>query len=100
MNIGTCCDMTYLSGSRLFDLSGGDVVELGLIDSIFLFRHKIIKTTRVSKTLKVFHTASAKVPFVLKFSYPGNTQYHKLSTLEASGLIAELTKHELNSAEL
>ena len=79
---------------------GGDVVELSFIDSIFLFRHKITKTTRVSKTLKVFHTASSKVPFVLKFSYAGNTQYHKLSALEASSLIAELTKQEHSSADL
>lgn len=68
------------------------MVELSFIDSIFLFRHKITKSTRVSKTLKVFHTASAEVPFILKFSYPGNLQYHKLSALEASGLISEIDK--------
>lgn len=66
------------------------LTDLSLIDSLLLFRYVITKTTSISKNLKFFRTNSKKVPVILKFSYAGNVQYHKLSELEVRGLIDEL----------
>ncbi len=63
---------------------------LNLLDRILLVRNAIVKTVSVSKTLKVFHSDSKEVPVILKFSYAGNVQYHKLSEREVRALILEL----------
>lgn len=63
---------------------------LNLLDRILLVRNAIVKTVSVSKTLKVFHADSKEAPVILKFSYAGNVQYHKLSEQEARALMLEL----------
>ncbi len=65
---------------------------LNLLDRILLVRNAIVKTVSVSKTLKVFHADSKEAPVILKFSYAGNVQYHKLSEQEVRALILELLK--------
>lgn len=63
---------------------------LNLLDRILLIRNAIVKTVSVSKALKVFHSDSKETPVILKFSYAGNVQYHKLSEQEVRALILEL----------
>ena len=72
------------------------MAKLKFLDRLVLFRHTIEKTVLISKTLKVFHSDSKDVPVILKFSYAGNVQYHKLSKQEVRKLISELR----NAADL
>ncbi|MGB7240788.1 MAG: hypothetical protein WBC93_01715 [Sulfitobacter sp.] len=78
------------------------MAKLNFLDRLVLFRHAIEKTVFVSKTLKVFHADSKDVPVILKFSYAGNVQYHKLTEQEVRKLISELrnaTNLSQNSGE-
>ncbi len=66
------------------------MTKLNFLDRLLLVRHAIVKTVFISKTLKVFHADSKDVPVILKFSYAGNVQYHKLTEQEVRRLIPEL----------
>ena len=67
------------------------MATLNFLDRLVLFRHEIEKTAFVSKTLKVFYTKSKDVPVILKFSYAGNVQYHKLTRIDVGKLSSELS---------
>lgn len=62
-----------------------------LADKIFLVRQKITKISRISKHIRLFHVESGSSKFIVKFSYGGNTQYHKLTADEAQKLVSEFT---------
>lgn len=68
----------------------------GLIDKIALLKSKIRKETRISGSFVVFETENEATPLVLKFSYSGNTQYHRLSSSEIEALRALLNTFEDN----
>ncbi len=89
-----CCLLraNFSVSVSLIDRSGDfDLVKLNIIDKIIFFRHEIAKITCVSKTLKMFFTKSEDVPVILKFSYAGNIQYHKLNKSEVRILVSELS---------
>lgn len=66
--------------------------NISFLDRLFLWRHDIEKSVAVSKNQSVIHTKSSEIPVVLKFSYPGNVQYHKLTGSEVRMLSSELSK--------
>ena len=66
------------------------MTKLNFLDRLLLIRHTIEKSVSISKTLKVFHADSKDVPVILKFSYAGNVQFHRLTEQEVRRLIAEL----------
>lgn len=74
------------------------MAKQNLLDKLVLFRHSVYKATSVSKSLTVFYTKSKSAPVILKFSYLGNVQYHKLSQTEVLGLELEL-RNELRTAQ-
>lgn len=61
------------------------------IDRVFLWRHKVAKTSIISKHIKIFHLDGERTKFILKFSYAGNIQYHKLTADEAAQIVSELS---------
>ena len=65
---------------------------MNILDRIVLFRHSVTETIQASQTLRIFHTASRDVPLILKFSYAGNVQYHRLDPAELHVLAAEIGK--------
>lgn len=67
------------------------MIKLNFVDRLVLYRHIITKIVFISKTLKVYHTNSKELPVILKFSYPGNVQYHKITQLDLEKLIPELS---------
>ncbi len=73
------------------------MTKRSILDKLVLFRHEVVRVHEVSKTLRVFHTSSEETPIILKFSYAGNIQYHKLNGSEANALVSELSGG-LNSA--
>ena len=68
--------------------------KLSFIDQIFLWRHKVLEVSRIGKHLKVFEVESVNPRFILKFSYAGNTQYHKLNEEEAVALANRLNRNK------
>lgn len=66
--------------------------KLTIADKIFLFRQKIVKISSISSHIRVFHIASGNTRFIVKFSYSGNVQYHRLTSKEAQKLASEISQ--------
>jgi hypothetical protein len=62
-----------------------------LVDRVVLWRHKVTKISIISNHIKLFHIDGESVKFVLKFSYAGNVQFHKLTNDEAAEIVSELS---------
>ena len=56
---------------------------------LFFSRPKDV--VRLNKTISVITSEDPDVLCILKFSYPGNTQYHKLSRGEAEDLVETIS---------
>lgn len=62
-----------------------------LLDRVVLWRHKVTRVSRISKHIRLFHVKTHSIKFILKFSYAGNVQNHKLTNEEAQKLVSEFT---------
>jgi hypothetical protein len=65
------------------------------LDRLVLLRSRIISEHPVADRCRLFVTDHDEGPLVLKFAYPGNIQYHRLSHEEArrlSDLLAEVSE--------
>ena len=56
---------------------------------LFFSRPKDV--VRLNKTISVITSEEPDVLCILKFRYPGNTQYHKLSRGEAEDLVKSIS---------
>lgn len=63
---------------------------MGLLDKLALIGSKVTSSKELSSTITAFRTSEPSQPAILKFSYSGNVQYHKLSSRELAVLIKEL----------
>ena len=64
---------------------------MSLIDKLALIGSGVTSSKELSSTITVFRTRKKDCPAILKFDYPGNTQYHKLSKAELAVLLRELS---------
>ena len=75
---------------------------LSALSSIFerIFVRDAIGATRhkISKTLTVIETERANQPIILRFCYPGNIQYHRLSVAEMRQMQPYLDKYTQEEA--
>ena len=60
------------------------------IDRIILWRSRPLRRAKIGRRISVIETQNAETPITLKFSYPGNTQYHQITGDEADAIINEL----------
>ena len=60
------------------------------IDRIILWRSRPIRQAKIGGRISVIETNNAETPIAMKFSYPGNIQYHQISGDEADEIINEL----------
>lgn len=65
--------------------------KLGLLDRLFLFRYKITDKIRVSENVDIMYSSDKK-DIILKFSYPGNVQYHPMAIDAAVRIADEIYK--------
>ncbi|MBL4627206.1 MAG: hypothetical protein JKY00_04090 [Roseicyclus sp.] len=65
---------------------------MGLLDKIMLLGSRAHDEKVLSSTLSVFESDKEEHPLILKFYYPGNVQYHKVSEGEIRLLHKELGK--------
>jgi hypothetical protein len=68
-------------------------------DRLFLMRSGIAETFEIRSGLTVFKTKNDDAPWVLKFSYPGNIQYHKISRSDADRLTGILNSSRKEEGE-
>lgn len=53
--------------------------EPTFLEKIMLFKYKILTVKQITKTISIFEVEHPKICTILKFSYTGNVQYHKLN---------------------
>ncbi len=63
-----------------------DKREPTLFEKIVLFKYKILTVKQITNTISLFEVQHPKIFIILKFSYMGNVQYHKLSNDELQKL--------------
>ena len=70
----------------------GEEIEMGLLDKVMLLGARAKEEKVLSSTVSVFRSDKVEHPLILKFYYPGNVQYHKITEGEIRLLHRELDR--------
>lgn len=67
-------------------------IKSTLIDKIIFLRSGILNCYKISNRMSFIETKNRKRKYALKFSYPGNVQYHQITRAELDSAIKIMEK--------